>query len=166
MAAHRRLLRTAAALAVLGLSGCDRIPGTDASRIRVAHQLVGQTLQDPYSAKYSEDVAGHSTKAVCGFVNARNAYGAYVGPAAFIVINGRAELLSRQPDFKGLTRAVLNEAEFGGDFRGETSEMRVEVSQACAFAERWAVDCKDHPKSFPTVVRSCAIWKKTLGLAY
>jgi hypothetical protein len=47
-------------------------------------------LTDPDSAEF--DAVGKKDDVTCGFVNAKNRMGGYVGFRAFIVISGRAEI--------------------------------------------------------------------------
>lgn len=50
---------------------------------------VKDLLNDPYSAKF-EDVKTVPNGAVCGFVNAKNKFGAYTGKKLFAIYEGRA----------------------------------------------------------------------------
>lgn len=56
----------------------------------VAKKRVLMSLKDPESARFS-DVAyreAGTDKYICGYVNAKNSYGGYVGPRQFIYGNG------------------------------------------------------------------------------
>lgn len=67
------------------------------SDTRKAESDVRAGLRDPYSAQFS-DVAQHDTKSggsvVCGYINAKNAFGAYVGPRRFVSIVLGDEIVS------------------------------------------------------------------------
>lgn len=77
-----------------GLAGCaNSIP---AYRVELtptleatATDVVRRKLKDPYSAQFSELAAGKDQRngatIVCGRVNAKNAFGGYVGATAFHV---------------------------------------------------------------------------------
>ncbi len=69
----------------LGISGCDRIPGTKAFAIREAERRVSAQLIDPQSAVFSEVITyGAQHERVCGMVNGRNRMGGYAGPVRFV----------------------------------------------------------------------------------
>lgn len=70
-------------LASMSLTGCQFVPGSDASAIREAEQVVSAELRDPESAQFqSTKVSGDY---VCGEVNGRNAFGGYAGFGRFVV---------------------------------------------------------------------------------
>lgn len=62
---------------------------------RYAEKLVLAQLKDPESAKFTEERV-HQSEArgivVCGYVNAKNSFGGYIGPRAFFT-TGPAEVL-------------------------------------------------------------------------
>ena len=73
--------RSTILLLLMLVVGCGDQAAEDAVRLQ---------LKDPSSAQF-EGITKKDT-AVCGFVNAKNAMGGYVGFRAFIVKNGSAEL--------------------------------------------------------------------------
>ena len=58
--------------------------------IQKARESIRSILKDPYSAKFGKYQAftyienGYTKTAMCGFVNAKNSYGGYVGNEVFI----------------------------------------------------------------------------------
>lgn len=80
-----------AAVLVVGLVGCDRIPGTNENAARQAKALVREQLIDPESARFEDVVVTRASgggRAVCGWVNAKNRMGGYVGQEVFLVEDG------------------------------------------------------------------------------
>jgi hypothetical protein len=58
-----------------------------------------KSFKDPYSAKWERlqqatrpNVRGEPTDVVCGYVNAKNSYGAYIGPKPFVYFIARQNL--------------------------------------------------------------------------
>jgi hypothetical protein len=65
------------------------------SAIYKAEAEIPKILKDPDSAKFSDVVAVDDDKggfAVCGKVNAKNSFGAYIGAKSFIYLFGRAHV--------------------------------------------------------------------------
>lgn len=54
--------------------------------VNVAESAVRGTLRDPESTRFRDIKRNTVTGAVCGLLNAKNAYGGYVGEALFIYI--------------------------------------------------------------------------------
>lgn len=79
--------KTVFCLSLVWLSGCQ---GWQAERD--AQETVGRLLKDPSSAQYQNVTYVSSKEAVCGEVNAKNSYGAYVGFRRFHVRAGKAML--------------------------------------------------------------------------
>ena len=52
--------------------------------VAAAENAIREGLRDPESARFREVKRNTSTGAVCGYLNAKNAYGGYVGEAPFI----------------------------------------------------------------------------------
>ncbi|WP_323615253.1 hypothetical protein [Pseudomonas putida] len=80
-------------LAGIILAGCGN------SDIDRAHQAVGELFNDPASAQYRNDRAVKG--GVCGEVNAKNAFGAYVGFTAYAVAlndDGSTLAFLKKPD--------------------------------------------------------------------
>ena len=85
---------------ILFLSGCSHresftrvtsLTTLTQEQIAEVHEAIRSTLKDPYSARFGEMMAGMlpatdgtSSVLVCGFVNAKNLYGAYVGEKAYL----------------------------------------------------------------------------------
>jgi len=77
------------------LAGCSA-----SNRYADAEKLVADTLKDPMSAQFSDlSQEGGPGHPVCGFVNSKNGYGAYVGKRAFYVLDGN-------PKFKDESEAI------------------------------------------------------------
>lgn len=65
------------------------------SDARDAEAIVRSSLNDPYSAEFSgtTHVAGNREgRIACGIVNAKNAFGGYVGASPFMIRHGRLYL--------------------------------------------------------------------------
>lgn len=72
------------AAAVLALTGCD-------DRRQRVEQAITAGLKDPESARFGKDMKlyGPPDKLLaCGTINARNAFGGYVGESPFMIWNG------------------------------------------------------------------------------
>ena len=76
-------MKRAPFLAMLLLTGCSFVPGTEAHRERLARGSLARTLLDATSANF-QDVKGPigpssmgGARMLCGEVNAKNAMGAY-----------------------------------------------------------------------------------------
>lgn len=146
----RRLSTLAASFAVvLGLAGCDAIPG--AARA-AAKAYVRDHLVDPYSAKFSW--VGETDQAVCGVVNAKNRMGAFAGRSPFIFDKGSAEvvLFDRPPTINDI-RMLLH-----ADAGREHSERWNEINTACEFPQRWRAECGPTRIQIPTDEQICTLW--------
>lgn len=56
------------------------------SQIAIIHAGVARSLKDPESARFGDVVAGKDPKGIvfaCGYVNAKNSFGGYVGDKPF-----------------------------------------------------------------------------------
>lgn len=85
----------------LFVAGCQWVPGTDASKVSAAKQLVREALFDGASAKFEDVVISKGTASpekVCGWVNAKNRLGAYAGAEQFLVADGRVRQLGSVQD--------------------------------------------------------------------
>lgn len=73
-----------------------RIEGEDLNKLKTAFSRV---LFDPYTAKVSSLQYRSDNKIVCGFVNAKNRFGAYVGSKAFYydTSDGDLTILDAEP---------------------------------------------------------------------
>ncbi len=88
-------MRLVVALLVVGLSGCDRIPGTAAYEMRNrVEYAVRRNLKDPSSAQFSDVEYFPGRDIACGKVNAKNEFGGYVGAFEFAYHEGSAHSLN------------------------------------------------------------------------
>lgn len=78
--------------ALILLSGCQFIPGTDAAKIHEAKRYASEHMRDPESAKFRNMRLSMDEAIVCGEINAKNAYGAYAGYQRFLYMGGAATL--------------------------------------------------------------------------
>jgi hypothetical protein len=130
MRPNLHLLRTLAVGFALLVAGCSQ-------QYEVA---VKQLLNDPESARFSEVTKGVSLGDVCGYVNAKNAMGGYVGKTPFYYrANGETAVVPPIED---------------NDFRiylwnitGSDSDRRyADLSQRCVAVRQWKEVCGfDHP---------------------
>lgn len=58
----------------------------------LAMDIVRKQLKDPESARFSHVTYQKRTNNICGYVNAKNSYGGYVGDRSFVIVNGRVNL--------------------------------------------------------------------------
>lgn len=96
----------------LGLVACGG-PVSDAKK------LVAYDLKDPSSAKFRETKT--VGPAVCGEVNARNAYGAYAGFKHFIVVEGKVIMEPETPSERlevGMSEMATDQWAAYQDFSG------------------------------------------------
>lgn len=95
--------------AALTVTGCD-------GRVSDAKKLVARDLKDPASAQF-RDVHANGP-AVCGEINSKNSYGAYVGFRRFVVIDGRArvEMDLASVDPNNVSDQLLHELRDGATF--------------------------------------------------
>lgn len=95
------------ALFVGGCSALDADGGSEAAEKQAAFEqrveaTVRAILRDPDSAKFSEVKAYPDAGVACGKVNAKNAFGGFVGDDNFAYADGRAALASSNPDTWGV----------------------------------------------------------------
>lgn len=64
----------------------------DKRSIATARAAVLGTLKDPSSARFEGDIV-YPTGAVCGLVNAKNAYGGYVGSTVYLYVLATKEVV-------------------------------------------------------------------------
>lgn len=86
-----------------------------APEIKAALEAVGMELNDPYSAKFSRLFRGINPRVVCGYVNGKNLYGAYVGNTLFYYDGGNNKATIVQDEskavldfYKTLSRIMCN----------------------------------------------------------
>lgn len=115
MAFAAGLICAPAALADVSLpTGLPTIQVTQAMET-AAHEAVKGELKDPYSARFHDlkafnyAIADYPTVQVCGFVNAKNSYGAYAGKVPF-----RAVLIGSEDNgFSGLDAQLADNDKHG-----------------------------------------------------
>lgn len=78
-------------LSVVMVSGCEPSLESEAKR------AVRQGLIDPDSAKFESVFTNQKSGAVCGFVNAKNRMGGYVGASPFVYQRETGATLVREP---------------------------------------------------------------------
>lgn len=95
-------MKRIAVVATLAVAGCQWVPGTTANKVEVAKQLVREELVDGASAQFETVVYSPAKfgdpEMVCGWVNARNRMGGYVGAQRFLVAEGRVRSLGTRED--------------------------------------------------------------------
>lgn len=127
---NRTAILTLACAAAL-TAACDRVPGTDAYRART--ELSGYLI-DPGSAKIT--VYRGRGNALCGFVNAKNRMGAYVGNTPFLIDEGYpSPALWQEPT----TSDYSTWSNDGSSSAGHEAYERLETG--CAFKARWVKSC-------------------------
>lgn len=86
-------------------------------RREAAQDSIRRTLKDPESAKFYDVTTvkvGGSPYALCGFVNAKNSFGAYVGPRRFYIPLDRHQDLVLAPSAE--ERGAEDYSNFDGMF--------------------------------------------------
>lgn len=104
------------ALCALAIAGLAALPScTEAGKkVAAAEDAVRKLLKDPGSAVFSDVVLGRygsGVEGVCGWVNARNAFGAMAGPKLFAVSlpdDGGAVVDAIDRDRGGTARMMCN----------------------------------------------------------
>lgn len=89
MSLHPRLIIPITALAALLASACDKLP---VGPVADAKAIAAAGLRDPGSAQFRNlrSVTNANGTAVCGEINGKNAFGAYVGFQDFVVVGATA----------------------------------------------------------------------------
>ncbi len=128
----------ATAIAVFALAGC----GAEGE----AKKAVKGLLNDPDSAQFSDLESGQQKGDVCGYVNAKNRMGGYVGKTPFFYAGStQTAAIVKAPeesDFRQLWLTI----EIGRDF----SEQLYEVTTKCNLMKKWDEVCAtSHPQSWP-----------------
>lgn len=137
------------ALLVAGLTvGCSD---------QTAKNAVKKVLNDPDSAQFTGLTPGKSKGDVCGFVNAKNRMGGFVGNTPFIyddlVKSAYIVTAPEESDFRMLWLGMRS-----GNFKDDLSK----VSSACYFMEQWSETCTiPHPQQAHEM---CALMKDGAGL--
>lgn len=101
---------TGVAIATLLMGGCARLDAMRAGG--EAKGLVAATLKDPSSVKWGGIWSYGGV--ICGYVNAKNSYGAYAGPARFFVAGKSPQIEGGDlgSSFEGLWSASCYKAEY------------------------------------------------------
>jgi len=108
-----------------------------------AHYAVRQVLVDPQSAMFSHERRA-SFGGVCGFVNARNRMGGYVGFRPYTTFGGRALISPVDIDF----------------FPYISTSRSSDIDNGCDFVLLWALNCGVPPFS-DGAAKFCADRRKT-----
>lgn len=129
----RKILITALCLGTLILTGCQYGEAKDALK---------SLLNDPDSAKFSRLSDGKDKGDVCGYFNAKNRMGGYVGETAFIY-NKLTEqaMIVTPPTDSDYHSLALSVGSTSGLFREKLSE----ISMKCYAVDRWIEQCKEPP---------------------
>lgn len=110
---------------------------------QVAKNAVKRLLNDPDSAKFSNIQPGKATGDYCGFVNAKNRMGGYVGDTPFFYRKDTDTVaIVTSPDdgdFRGLWLAIRSSSSFTSDL--------AKLSQKCGLMDQWDNVCSTpHPQ--------------------
>lgn len=70
---------------IVSAGGCAQEPSVNDRLISEAKDAIKRQLKDPYSAQF-ENVSVKHEGIVCGYVNAKNAFGGYVGRKRFVYL--------------------------------------------------------------------------------
>lgn len=123
-----RVVTFVALVAMLFISGCAKWEAKNA---------VKEFLNDPGSAQFSGLVDGAAPGNVCGYLNAKNRMGGYVGKTPFFYEKktGIAAIVSevRDADFKRVYDLIVLQ----GDFSDDLSK----VGDKCELIEDWPKVC-------------------------
>ncbi len=156
------------------LVGCDRIPGTpqfqarerariEAEEIKSAQEIASRDLLDPSSVQFRDVLVRHqhatsaafgNAPVVCGELNAKNSYGAYVGFKRFVVGSRPAkavlesEGMPAAEDRAAAQRDCLAELRDTGDSEKSPScrqsdALNNQAVSAAMFGVTWALACVD-----------------------
>ena len=78
----------------MGESAGKFLPASKA-QVEAAKSAIVATLKDPESARFGNITT--DGKIVCGTVNAKNAFGGYVGPKVFVIDGGATHMQGSSP---------------------------------------------------------------------
>ncbi|HEY8606315.1 MAG TPA: hypothetical protein VIM12_04275 [Noviherbaspirillum sp.] len=100
--------------------------------VEKVRNLVRASLKDPGSAIFQDVVYNEETQAGCGFVNAKNSFGGYVGRKMFFVSrNGQVEFEQKTPEgtmtvekLGALANAIGFNNKVQADCLGQAKELR------------------------------------------
>ena len=125
-------------LAILLVAGASHAQSADQA-IADAKAAIAMKMKDPESARFAGVVASPKGGTVCGWVNAKNSYGGYVGYKPFYVMGRFADVrdeddvaLSNRGSFAMMWRAcgLVPEGESFGDALVKLP--KVDVAKQCA----------------------------------
>jgi hypothetical protein len=101
MKSNQKVLALAASMTIIiALMGCA--PNTDSVK-----NAIRRNLKDPESAQFTDVRIYQGGNVVCGSVNAKNAYGGYVGARDFVYIDARSTYPVEVPSFEYSKRFEL-----------------------------------------------------------
>ena len=99
-------------------------------------ESVKRALNDPESARFTDLKPGKKQGDVCGFVNAKNRMGGYVGETPFVYIktSGAVSMVSEvaQRDFRMLWSSIQ-----AGNYSDDVDKLR----NQCAAIDQWNAAC-------------------------
>jgi hypothetical protein len=111
-------------------------------------------MLDPDAAKFRNDFQSKDGSYVCGEVNGKNSFGAYIGFKPYIYLKSIsfAQVSSGDPDFVEYYREITpyDSATFKTAYQ--------KVSDACTFAQDYALHCN---RSFvpDDILINCQLWR-------
>jgi hypothetical protein len=111
-------------------------------------------MRDPSSARFSHEV--HNTDgSVCGFVDAKNGFGAYSGASPYVYSSGTARVYG--DNLKGTNIDTLLSSYSSKE---EFSEIHQKIYADCDFVEAWKAHCAAASAIFEDKQAFCAAFKK------
>lgn len=131
------------------ISGCGPFPGSPRAK---AHEAIKQALFDPDAAQFRNEETSSSGD-VCGEVNSKNRFGAYVGFSRYVYTgsSGLVGVSEGDPDFAEYYRESSNEFMRDDAFK--------KIQNACTFAAEWNIYCPEDMKSAEeNANRQCKLW--------
>lgn len=156
---------------VMALAGtvaaCDRIPGTDQHAISAAQLKAAENLRDPLAAQFrrvklvqhppTADSKAKPDRFVCGEMNAKNAYGGYIGFSRFFVDIDR-EVVALDPQVEATQEDVEESlskcrslmrnpyaADMARSYCNEAQQALDEIRKQIAFNDGYQKSCSVEP---------------------
>lgn len=113
------------------LTACEQLPGA----VNEAKREVRRNLIDPTSARFESVYENHKTGAVCGFVNAKNRMGAYVGAKPFVYEKSSGATLVQEPPTDREFERYFDNIEYAeaGDY--------MKLEEKCKSVALWQSKC-------------------------
>ncbi len=140
-------IRVFGLIALAFLSGCEV---SDSAIISSAESAVSSILKDPSSGQFSGEFLikappgkdGYQNVSVCGFVNAKNSFGAYAGASRFVV----SLVLNDEQNILSATSAVIDD----GKDQATLTSAGTARPQTVFEAVYWDAMCVDgsHPATY------------------